>query len=869
MKELNKPYNPKEFECKWYRLWEDRGCFKPQDHGESFTIVIPPPNITAALHVGHALNLVLQDVCARFKRMQGYKVLWVPGEDHAGIATQNAVERDLLDRGTSKEELGRSAFLERAWQWSSDCRHIIASQIRAIGCSCDWSREKFTLDEDLNTSVRKAFVQLFEEGLIFKGKYIVNWCSRCGTVLSDEEVEHEETNGKLYHIKYPLKESDDFLLIATTRPETMLADTAVAVHPSDGRYKNLIGKTAILPLMNRELPIIADHYVDPSFGTGALKVTPAHDMNDFLIGLRHELRLVEVIDKEARINDNGGIYASLSREAARRRVVDDLKKQGFLAKVEPYDHAVGTCYRCSSVVEPLLSDQWFVKTRPIAERAIKAVEDEEVVFHPPRWKKVYLNWMNEIRDWCISRQLWWGHRIPVWYCGDCNEVIASETDPEFCPSCKSAELRQDEDVLDTWFSSQLWPFSVFGWPEETRDLREFYPTSFLITAFDIIFFWVARMIMAGYHFRGERPFEDVYIHPLVRDAKGRKMSKSLGNGIDPLDVIDEFGCDAMRFTLAMLAAQGRDINLDPRLFETYKRFANKIWNAARFALMNLDDDTPQGFDSEDLLLEDRWILSHARRAHQSVTSFLENYEFNLAARELYTFFWNEFCDWYIESIKSRLKNEETRRSSQRVLLSVLDFALRMLHPFMPFITEEIWEKIPGNRGFLIVSEWTASEGFQLDEAAERDYEAVMNIVRGVRNVRAEMGLPPSSGVALSVAGFRIDKNTERLIAELSGADSIRSVQEKPVKSVTAFADESLSVYVELADVDLETEIQRLQRKAIKLNEDVRHFERKLANRSFLDKAPEEILEVTREKLSTASGNLERIQSLIEDLKDDQ
>ena len=866
MKELDKTYDPKKFESKWYKRWEENGCFESKGEGEPFSIVIPPPNITAALHVGHALNLVLQDICTRFKRMQGRKVLWVPGEDHAGIATQNAVERDLLNGGTSKESLGRKAFLDRAWKWSEEYRQMISSQIRAIGCSCDWSKERFTLDEDLNVAVKKAFVLLYEEGLIYRGKYIVNWCSRCGTVLSDEEVEYTETRGKLYYIRYPLRNSEGSLVIATTRPETMLADTAVAVHPSDERYKELIGKTTVLPLMDRELPIIADHYVDPSFGTGALKVTPAHDTNDFLIGLRHKLPVIEVIDRTACINGNGGVYASLTREEARKRVVEDLNEKGLLMKVEDYDHSVGTCYRCSSVVEPLLSDQWFVKTRPIAERAIAAVEDGEIVFFPERWKKVYLNWMNDIRDWCISRQLWWGHRIPVWYCDDCEEVIVSEDDPSECPACSSRNLRQDEDVLDTWFSSQLWPFSVFGWPKETAELKEYYPTSVLITAFDIIFFWVARMIMAGYHFTGKKPFTDVYIHQLVRDSQGRKMSKSLGNGIDPFDVIDEYGCDAMRFTLAMLAAQGRDINLDPRLFDTYRRFANKIWNAARFALLNLDDDTPGGHDEELLTLEDRWILSRVSRTTSSIISYLEIYEFNLAAKELYGFFWNEFCDWYIESIKTRLKDDSTRVHAQRVLLSVIDHSLKLLHPFMPFITEEIWEKLPGARGFLIDQGWSRNDVLLVDDDAEREFEKVVSIVKGIRNVKSEMNIPPSTRVAAVYVGNQLDENTKRLITELSGASDFMYAERKPEQSVTAYADEILLVYVKLPDIDLETEVLRLEQKSKKLAEDVSHFEKKLTNTSFLERAPENVVSETRDKLSSAAQNLDRISALIEDLK---
>ncbi|MDD3461877.1 MAG: valine--tRNA ligase, partial [Mesotoga sp.] len=773
MEELSTRYSPSELEKKWYSRWKEGGYFEPRGTGEPFTIMIPPPNITAPLHMGHALNLVIQDFIIRFKRMKGFRALWVPGEDHAGIATQNAVEKDLAKKGTNRKEMGREKFLETTWDWAKEYRQRIREQIEAMGCSVDWSRERFTMDDGLSEAVRKAFVDLYKEGLIYRGKYIVNWCPRCSTVLSDEEVEHEDEKGAFYHIKYPIKGGEEFVVIATTRPETMLADTAVAVYPSDERYSDLTGKTVILPLMEREIPIIQDRYVDPSFGTGALKVTPAHDPNDFQIGLRHGLEVIEVIDKDAKINENGGKYRGLDRYEARKQVVKDLEEQGFLIKVEPMVHAVGRCYRCDTVVEPSLSDQWYVKVGPLAERAIAAVENGEVVFFPETWKKVYLNWMREIRDWCISRQLWWGHRVPVWYCDDCNEVIVEENDPSVCPKCGSRKLRQDEDVLDTWFSSQLWPFTTLGWPETTPDLETFYPTSVLVTAFDIIFFWVARMIMAGYHFIGDRPFDHVYITRLIRDKNGRKMSKSLGNGIDPLDVIKEHGTDAMRFTLAVLAAQNHDIKLDVKFFDTYKKFANKIWNAARFALLNIEGFEEIDLRKEKLAIEDRWILSRLARSVKTVEESIDSYDFPSAAKTIYSFFWNEFCDWYIESIKPRLNGGGRDRTiAQNVLVRILDSSLRMLHPFMPYITEELWQRLPDSKGLLIASEWPEFDESDFDVSSENEFSKIMEMVRGIRNVKAEMNIPPSSRTDVYYLGERIDTEILKLVSNLSNSGEL-------------------------------------------------------------------------------------------------
>lgn len=867
MEELSTRYSPSELEKKWYSRWKEGGYFEPRGTGEPFTIMIPPPNITAPLHMGHALNLVIQDFIIRFKRMKGFRALWVPGEDHAGIATQNAVEKDLAKKGTNRKEMGREKFLETTWDWAKEYRQRIREQIEAMGCSVDWSRERFTMDDGLSEAVRKAFVDLYKEGLIYRGKYIVNWCPRCSTVLSDEEVEHEDEKGAFYHIKYPIKGGDEFVVIATTRPETMLADTAVAVYPSDERYSDLTGKTVILPLMEREIPIIQDRYVDPSFGTGALKVTPAHDPNDFQIGLRHGLEVIEVIDKDAKINENGGKYRGLDRYEARKQVVKDLEEQGFLIKVEPMVHAVGRCYRCDTVVEPSLSDQWYVKVGPLAERAIAAVENGEVVFFPETWKKVYLNWMREIRDWCISRQLWWGHRVPVWYCDDCNEVIVEENDPSVCPKCGSRKLRQDEDVLDTWFSSQLWPFTTLGWPETTPDLETFYPTSVLVTAFDIIFFWVARMIMAGYHFIGDRPFDHVYITRLIRDKNGRKMSKSLGNGIDPLDVIKEHGTDAMRFTLAVLAAQNHDIKLDVKFFDTYKKFANKIWNAARFALLNIEGFEEIDLRKEKLAIEDRWILSRLARSVRTVEEAIDSYDFPSAAKTIYSFFWNEFCDWYIESIKPRLNGGGRDRTiAQNVLVRILDSSLRMLHPFMPYITEELWQRLPDSKGLLIASEWPEFDESDFDVSSENEFSKIIEMVRGIRNVKAEMNIPPSSRTDVYYLGERIDTEILKLVSNLSNSGELIARSEKASGSVSAWGDSGNTLYVVLGEIDTIAEIERLEGKLEKERSDLARTKSKLENKSFVDNAPEEVVNENKERLIISQDNIRRIEKIIEDLK---
>ncbi|ACM22925.1 Valyl-tRNA synthetase [Thermotoga neapolitana DSM 4359] len=863
--ELSTRYNPAEIETKWYRYWEEKGYFTPKGVGEKFSIVIPPPNITGRIHMGHALNITLQDIVVRYKRMKGYDVLWVPGEDHAGIATQNAVEKFLLQtQGKTREEIGREKFLEITWEWANKYRREIREQIKALGASVDWTRERFTLDEGLSRAVRKVFVELYKKGLIYRGKYIVNWCPRCKTVLSDEEVEHKEHQSKLYYVKYPVKDSDEYIVVATTRPETMLGDTAVAVHPEDERYKDFVGKTLILPLVGREIPVVADKYVDPKFGTGAVKVTPAHDPNDYLIAQRHNLPMVEIFDDNARINENGGKYRGLDRYEAREKIVKDLEEQGFLVKIEDYTHSVGHCYRCDTVIEPKLSDQWFVATKPLAKRGIEAVEKGEIKFFPERWTKIYLNWMYEIRDWCISRQLWWGHRIPVWYCQDCGHINVSEEDVEKCEKCGSTNLKQDEDVLDTWFSSALWPFSTLGWPEETEDLKRYYPTDLLVTGFDIIFFWVARMIMMGYEFMNEKPFSHVYIHQLVRDKYGRKMSKSLGNGIDPLEVIDEYGADPMRFTLAILAAQGRDIKLDPRYFDAYKKFANKIWNATRFVLMNLEDykEVPL----ENLKTVDKWILTRLNKTVKEVTSALENYDFNIAARTIYNFFWDEFCDWYIEASKPRLKTEE-RHLVQTLLVKTLDTSLRLLHPFMPFLTEELWQKLPVDGESITIAKWPEVEEENIDEAAEKEFTRLMNMIRGVRNVRAEMNLPQSQRVRIFVKGLEITDEMKLLLKTLGNIEEIAIVNEKPQKTATAYVEESVEVYVDLGGlIDFEKEKERLKQNMEKIKKEIDRLEKKLSNKDFLEKAPEEVVEETKERLESNRERLERLESILKDLE---
>ncbi len=850
-------------EKKWYERWKKEGVFSPDSGDGKFSMVIPPPNITNILHVGHALNVVIQDIVTRYNRMRGRKTLWLPGEDHAGIATQNAVTKKLRSEGKTKEDLGREKFVETTWDWTKEYRGRIRNQIEMVGASCDWSRERFTLDEGLNRAVRKVFVSLYKKGLVYRGKYLVNWCPHCGTVLSNEEIEYSEDDGNLYHVRYPIEGGGE-VVIATTRPETMLGDTAVAVNPKDERYSDIVGKYAILPLVGRRIPIIADGYVDTAFGTGALKVTPAHDPNDFQIGRTHNLESVDIFDDSAKISFEGP-YKGMDRDTARKAVVVDLEKEGSIVKIEDYKHTVGHCYRCNTVVEPKLSDQWFVKMEPLAEPAIKAVKDGKIRFHPERWEKVYFNWMENVRDWCISRQLWWGHRIPVWYCEECGHLTVSETDPDRCESCGSTKIKQDPDVLDTWFSSALWPFSTLGWPEKTADLEKYYPTDLLVTAFDIIFFWVARMIVMGIEFMGEVPFHDVYLHQLVRDKMGRKMSKSLGNGIDPIDVINDYGADAMRMALSMLAAQGRDINLDERAFESYKHFANKIWNASRFVEMNTGDakyESPKG-----LTVADRWILSKMNATVDSVTKAIESYDFNIAAHAVYDFFWGDFCDWYIELSKVQLGDDALRENTQNVLLYVLKESLKLLHPFIPFITEEIWSNFFD--GMISNARWSErNAGYDFEG---ENFDFLVEVIKGVRNVRADLDIPPSQPVKVAFVGKKMwtkDSPFERYISKLANVSEIYTAHLKPKRAMTAAIDADGEVCVLMEEgFDFNAEMERLNSKIVKVTAELKRINSKLSNDEFVRKAPEEIVEKARNEREDLEKTLSKLVKTLENLKE--
>ncbi len=867
MKEqLAKGYEPSEVERKWYDSWEKDGMFRADENSDKpgYSIVIPPPNVTGVLHMGHALNNTLQDILSRWKRMRGSEVLWQPGTDHAGIATQNVVEKQLATEGRDRHDLGREGFIERVWQWRGESGGQIINQLKRLGASCDWERERFTMDEGLSKSVREVFVTLYEEGLIYRANRLINWCPRCHTALSDLEVEHEDQKGQLWHLRYPVKGSDRLLVVATTRPETMLGDTAVAVHPEDERYADLIGKSILLPLVDREIPIIADDYVDKEFGSGAVKITPAHDFNDFEMGKRHDLEFINIFDESGVVNENGGSYQGLERSDARQKVLADLEADGLLERTEDHLNAVGECYRCKTVIEPYMSLQWYVKVEPLAKEAIAAVEDGRTKIIPQQWEKTYFEWMYNIRDWCISRQIWWGHRIPAWFCADCDQITVTREDATVCSHCGSSELRQETDVLDTWFSSALWPFSTMGWPDKTATLEKFYPTSCLVTGFDILFFWVARMMMMGLKFMDEVPFKEVYIHALVRDSNGQKMSKSKGNVIDPLTVIDEYGTDAFRFTLAAFAAQGRDIKLSLDRIAGYRNFVNKLWNASRFALMNLEDFTPETIDLNQakLSLADQWILTRLSEVAAETEQALSDYKFNDAAGALYAFTWHEFCDWYIELSKEDLYGDdaERRQVAQAVLFTVLEQLLRLLHPIMPFITEEIWQVLPGERPTPSIMQATyMDEGaWPSNPQGAAKMERVMEVIKGVRNIRGEMNVAPGKQVPAvfdckSQAAVDMVAEGESYIRALAKLNDLRfgMAVEHPEKAATQVAGE-VEILLPLADlINVDEERKRLQKEISKVEKDVSMFSKKLENEAFLAKAPPEILEKNRKKLQEA------------------
>ncbi|OGW05355.1 MAG: valine--tRNA ligase [Nitrospinae bacterium RIFCSPLOWO2_01_FULL_39_10] len=881
---MEKIFEPKKIEERWYKFWLEKGYFHANENSDkkSYCIVIPPPNITGALHIGHALNNTIQDILIRYKRMEGFNTLWMPGTDHAGIATQNVVERQLLAEGADRHKIGREEFVERVWKWKEKSGGDIIRQLKRLGASCDWERERFTMDEGLSKAVREVFVRLYDEGLIYKGDRLINWCPRCHTALSDLEVEHEEQKGHLYHIKYPVKNTSDFITIATTRPETMLGDTAVAVNPDDERYKNFTGKTVTLPIVNREIPVIADSYVDKNFGTGALKITPAHDPNDFEIGTRHNLLQVKVIAEDGTMNENAGKYKGLDRFKCRKALLSDLENEGFLIKVEDYVHSVGKCYRCKTIVEPNLSKQWFVKIKPLSEPALEAVKDGRIRIIPKGWENTYFEWMNNIKDWCISRQIWWGHRIPAWNCLDCGEITVSKTDVKECSKCKSKNIEQESDVLDTWFSSALWPFSTLGWPENTKELEAFYPTSVLVTSFDILFFWVARMIMMGLKFRGDIPFRDVYIHALVRDSEGQKMSKSKGNVIDPLIMMEKYGTDAFRFTLAAFAAQGRDIKLSEERIEGYRNFANKIWNAFRFAMMNLEDyissqdivgqgfslavSKPEGLPY-NLQLSDRWIISRLQKAIADTRKGLTEYKFNESAGTIYQFFWHELCDWYIEIIKPRLAaSAEERKTAQSVLLYVMENSLRLLHPFMPFITEELWQQLPHSGESIMTAEYPVYNEALVNEDFEREMILIMEISRGIRNIRSEMNisLAKKLDVILRTGDEKKLQMIERqnlYISELSRLKNLSVTRngKEPKMAATAVV-EDIEIFVLLEGViDIQEERNRLSRELEKINSDIATLNKRLSNRDFINRAPKDVVEKDREKYQSLTVIAEKIQ----------
>ncbi|NLB29168.1 MAG: valine--tRNA ligase [Clostridiales bacterium] len=865
MKELEKVYNPKKVEDKIYKMWIDGGYFRGviDPEKEPFTIVIPPPNVTGQLHLGHAFDETIQDSLIRVKRMQGYSALWLPGTDHAGIATQIKVEEELRAEGLTRHDLGREKFIERVWEWKEMYGSRIVEQLKTLGCSCDWERERFTMDEGCSRAVREVFVSLYEKGLIYKGNRIINWCPDCTTALSDTEVEHEDQTGHFWHIKYPVKDSDEFVIIATTRPETMLGDSGVAVHPGDERFKHLIGKSVILPLMDREIPIVADEYVDRDFGTGCVKMTPCHDPNDFEVGQRHGLEQILILDEDAKII-NAGKYNGMDRYDARKAVVDDLQALGLLVKTEEHMHSVGACYRCGTTVEPITSPQWFVRMKPLTKDAIEVVKDGRIKFVPERFSKIYYNWMENAHDWCISRQLWWGHQIPAWYCG-CGHVTVSRTDPDKCEKCGSTAITRDEDVLDTWFSSALWPFSTLGWPDETPDLEYFYPTSVLVTGYDIIFFWVARMIFSGMENMKREPFKTVLYHGLIRDAEGRKMSKSLGNGVDPIDVINTYGADALRFNIITGNSPGNDMRYYPERCEAMRNFANKIWNASRFVMMNLTIDKNEL--PEKLETEDKWILSKLNETIREVTENIERFELGIAATKIYDFLWDSYCDWYIELSKPRLNgdDEAAKTAVQKVLLYILTETLTLLHPFMPFITEEIWQSLPHEGEALIVREYPKFDEALAFPREAAEFETVMELIRAIRTQRAEMNVPPSKRPQLIIVADRADifESGRVYLSKLAYAGEVIFAQDAPecLEGLVSVVTGQARAYMPLAElVDLGAERARIAKELEKARADLQRVTSKLENESFVSKAPENVVQAERDRAAKAKALIENLEA---------
>ena len=856
-RELPKTYEPQQVESRIYQMWQDGGYFHAEkdESKKPFTIVMPPPNVTGQLHMGHAMDATLQDTLIRFKRMQGYNALWVPGVDHAGIATQIKVEEELRKEGLTRYDLGREKFLERVWDWKNKYGNRIVEQQKKLGASCDWDRARFTMDEGCSKAVREVFVSLYEKGLIYKGSRIINWCPHCVTALSDAEVEYVDKPGHLWHIRYPLADGSGEVIVATTRPETMLGDSGVCVNPSDDRYKDIVGKMVILPLVNKEIPIVADDYAEMDFGTGCVKMTPAHDPNDFEVGLRHNLEVIRVLDDNGRVNENGGKYQGLDRYEARKQIVADLEAGGYLVKVEDYSHNVGTCYRCHQDVEPIISAQWFVKMKPLAQEAIRVVKEGETKFVPDRFSKTYMNWMENVRDWCISRQLWWGHQIPAWTCNDCGHITVSREDACQCEKCGSTNITREEDVLDTWFSSALWPFETLGWPDKTEDLDYFYPTDVLVTGYDIIFFWVARMIFSGCEHTGKTPFHTVLIHGLVRDNQGRKMSKSLGNGIDPLEMIDKYGCDALRLNLITGNSPGNDTRFFTEKCEAMRNFANKLWNASRYVLMNLNEDAVNELPAaEKLEIPDKWVLSKLNTLIAEVTENLEKYELGVAVQKVYDFIWDTYCDWYIELTKARLYSEDADRkqTALQVLVYVLDQLLRLLHPFMPFITEEIWQNLPHEGPALIAAQWPQYRQELAFSAEESHMESVMEAIRAIRARRTEMNVPPSKKAALYILTSKPQVYTEGegFIQRLAYADTVTLLSAEPenLDGMVTITTADAKLYIPMGQlVDVAKELERIAKELADARKFLASVEGKLANEKFVSRAPEAVVEAERQK----------------------